>query len=199
MHRDGCYYIDTLLFWEGSGVKHVAGAEIDNFLWDTAEIETTSHVLFRFNSGAIGVFEMVWCLQGPQHREIFVTGSEGYIKLEGGIGHGSDATITLYSNKIPWLAFDDPAVAQAFDNCTFEQPSRNNPEMANEKLVLHVPYAGGFTAQEKEFLAAIREDREPESNGIDGARSLEVVEGAYIAAQEGRRIDFPLRDWESLR
>ena len=61
------------------------------------------------------------------------------------------------------------------------------------------PYAGGFTAQEKEFLAAIREDREPESNGIDGARSLEVVEGAYIAAQEGRRIDFPLRDWESLR
>lgn len=198
LHRDGCYYIDTLLFWEGSGVKHVAGAEIDNFLWDTAEIETTSHVLFRFNSGAIGVFEMVWCLQGPQHREIFVTGSEGYIKLEGGIGHGSDATITLYSNKIPWLAFDDPAVAQAFDNCTFEQPSRNNPEMANEKLVMHVPYAGGFTAQEKEFLAAIREDREPESNGIDGARSLEVVEGAYLAAQEGRRIDFPLRDWDAL-
>ena len=199
LHRDGCYYIDTLLFWEGSGVKHIAGAEFDNFLWETAEIETTSHVLFRFNSGAIGVFEMVWCLQGPQQREIFVTGSEGYIKLEGGIGHGSDATITLYSNKLPWQTFEDPAVAQAFADCTFEQPSRNNPEMANEKLVLHVPYAGGFTAQEKEFLAAIREDREPESSGIDGARALEVVEGAYLAAQEGRRIDFPLRDWESLQ
>ena len=199
LHRDGCYYIDTLLFWEGSGVKHVAGAEFDSFLWETEEIETTSHVLFRFNSGAIGVFEMVWCLQGPQHREIFVTGSEGYVKLEGGIGHGSDATITLYSNKLPWLTFDEPQVAQAFADCTFEQPHRNNPEMANEKLVLHVPYAGGFYAQEKELLAAIREDREPESNGIDGARALEVVEGAYLAAQERRLIEFPLRDWESLR
>ena len=86
VHRDGCYYIDTLLFWEGSGVKHIAGAEFDNFLWETAEIETTSHVLFRFNSGAIGVFEMVWCLQGPQHREVFVTGSEGYVKLTAALG-----------------------------------------------------------------------------------------------------------------
>ena len=48
LHRDGCYYIDTLLYWEGSGVKHIAGAEFDNFLWETAEIETTSHVLFPF-------------------------------------------------------------------------------------------------------------------------------------------------------
>ena len=199
LHRDGCYYIDTLLFWEGSGVKHIAGAEFDNFLWETAEIETTSHVLFRFNSGAIGVFEMVWCLQGPQHRQIVINGSEGYLILDGGIGHGSDATITLYSNKLPWLTFEEPQVAQAFADCTFEQPRRNNPEMANEKLVLHVPYAAGFYAQEKELLAAIREDREPESNGIDGARSLEVVEGAYLAAQKGRRVDFPLRDWESLR
>ncbi len=199
LHRDGCYYIDTLLFWEGSGVKHIAGAEFDNFLWETAEIETTSHVLFRFNSGAIGVFEMVWCLQGPQHRQIVINGSEGYLIMEGGIGHGSDATITLYSNKLPWLTFEEPQVAQAFADCTFEQPRRNNPEMANEKLVLHVPYAAGFYAQEKELLTAIREDREPESNGIDGARSLEVVEGAYLAAQEGRLIEFPLRDWESLR
>ena len=65
--------------------------------------------------------------------------------------------------------------------------------------MLDVPYAAGFHAQEKEFLAAIRENREPESSGLDGARALEVVEGAYLAAQQGRRIDFPLRDWDSLR
>ena len=198
LHRDGCYYIDTLLFWEGSGVKHIAGAEFDNFLWETAEIETTSHVLFRFNSGAIGVFEMVWCLQGPQHRQIVINGSEGYLILEGALGGGYDATITLYSNKLPWLTFEDPIVAQSFADCQFEQPHRNHPERGREALVLHVPYAAGFLAQEKELLTAIREDREPESNGIDGARSLEVVEGAYLAAQKGRRIDFPLRDWESL-
>ena len=79
------------------------------------------------------------------------------------------------------------------------KPHRNHPERANEKIVLDVPYAAGFHAQEKEFLAAIRENREPESSGLDGARALEVVEGAYLAAQQGRRIDFPLRDWDSLR
>ena len=199
LHRDGCYYIDTLLFWEGSGVRHIAGAEFDSFLWETEEIETTSHVLFRFNSGAIGVFEMIWCLQGPHNRQIVISGSEGYLILEGGLGGNYDATITLYSNKLPWLTFDDPQVAQAFADCRYEQPHRNHPERANEKIVLDVPYAAGFHAQEKEFLAAIRENREPESSGLDGARALEVVEGAYLAAQQGRRIDFPLRDWDSLR
>ena len=198
LHRDGCYYIDTLLYWEGSGVKHIAGAEFDNFLWETAEIETTSHVVFRFNSGAIGVFEMIWCLQGPNHRQIVVSGSEGYLILEGGLGGGYDATITLHSNKLPWLTFDDPVVAQAFADCQYEQPHRSHPNRGREALVLHVPYAAGFHAQEKELLASIREGRAPESSGLDGARALEVVEGAYLSASEGRRIEFPLRDWDAL-
>jgi predicted dehydrogenase len=65
--------------------------------------------------------------------------------------------------------------------------------------VLRVPYAAGFQAQEIEFLAAIREGREPESSGIDGARALEVVEGAYRAAEQRRAIDFPLVDWPALQ
>ena len=196
LHRDGVYYIDTLLFWAGSEVAHVTGAEFDNFLWNTEEIETTSHVLFRFKSGAIGVFEMVWCLQGPHIREVTINGSEGYLRLTGAIG--DDAVITVHSTKLPKLVLDDPRVVRAFEEASFQRPDQAHPDKVGEALTLRVPYAAGFHAQEVEFLSAIREGREAESSGFDGACALEVVEAAYLSAKQRRAIDLPLRDWDSL-
>jgi len=196
LHRDGVYYLDSLLFWAGSEVAHVTGAELDNFLWNTEEIETTSHVLFRFKSGAIGVFEMVWCLQGPHIRDVTINGSDGYLRLTGAIG--DDATITVHSRRLAPHVLDDPRVVRAFEECLHQPPDQLHPDQVGEALVLRVPYATGFHAQEVEFLSAIREGREPESSGVDGARALELVEGAYRAAKERRAIDFPLVDWAAL-
>jgi predicted dehydrogenase len=195
LHRDGIYYLDTLRYWAGD-VAHVTGAEFDNFLWETEEIETTSHVLFRFKSGAIGVFEMVWCLQGPHIREITINGSEGYLRLFGAIG--DDATIELHSRRLARHVLDDPAVVRSFEECFHQPPSRAHPDRTGEKLVLRIPYAAGFHAQEVEFLDAIADGREAESSGIDGGRALEIVEGAYRAARERRAIDLPLVDWDAL-
>ncbi len=197
LHRDGVYYIDSLRFWVGSEVAHVTGAEFDNFLWNTEEIETTAHVLFRFQSGAIGVFEMVWCLQGPHLREVTINGTEGYLRLTGAIG--DDATITLHSNRLPRYVLGDPQVVRSFEECYFQTPAAAHPDRVGEALVIRIPYAAGFHAQAIEFLSAIREGREPESSGLDGARALELVEGAYRSAEERRTIDFPLVDWEALQ
>jgi predicted dehydrogenase len=196
LHRDGIYYIDSLLFWAGSEVSHVTGAELDNFLWKTEEIETTAHVLFRFQSGAIGVFEMVWCLQGPHIREVTINGSEGYLRLTGAIG--DDATITVHSTRLARQVLGDERVARAFEECAFQRPEEAHPDRVGEALVLRVPYAAGFHAQEVELLAAIREGREAESSGLDGARALEVVEAAYRSAESRRAVDFPLADWGTL-
>jgi predicted dehydrogenase len=197
LHRDGVYYLDSLLFWAGSEVAHVTGAEFDDFLWNTEEIETTSHVLFRFKSGAIGVFEMVWCLQGPHIREVTINGTEGYLRFSGAL-YNEDATITLHSRRLAKQILDDPRVIRAFEECYFQRPSAARPDAVGEALVLRIPYAPGFHAQQIEVLSAIREGREPESSGVDGARALEVVEGAYRAAKERRAIDFPLVDWAAL-
>ena len=196
LHRDGVYYIDSLLFWADSEIAHVTGAEFANFLWNTEEIETTSHVLFRYRNGAIGVFEMVWCLQGPHIREITINGSEGYLRLNGAIG--DDATITVHSRQLGQHVLDDPRVVRAFEECFYQRPADAHPDRVGEALALRIPYAAGFHAQEVEFLAAIREGREAESSGLDGARALELVVGAYAAAQERRAIDFPLRDWAAI-
>ncbi|MGH2369265.1 MAG: Gfo/Idh/MocA family protein, partial [Chloroflexota bacterium] len=138
LHRDGVYYVDSLLFWAGSEVAHVTGAEFDNFLWQTEEIETTSHVLFRFRSGAIGVFEMVWCLQGPHIREVTINGSDGYLRLTGAIG--DDATITVHSRKLGWQVLGDPRVARAFQECYYQPPEAAHPDRVGEARVLRVPY-----------------------------------------------------------
>ena len=196
LHRDGVYYNDSLLFYAGSEVEHVTGAEFDNFLWNTDEIETTAHVLFRFRGGAIGVFEMVWCLQGPHIREVTINGTEGYLRLTGAIG--DDATISVHSRRLVRQVLDDPRVIRAFEECYYQRPDEAHPDAVGEALVLRVPYAAGFHAQEVEFLAAIRAGREAESSGLDGARALELVEGAYRAARERRVIAFPLVDWTAL-
>jgi len=196
LHRDGCYYIDSLLFWEGTGVAHITGAEFDNFLWETEEIETTSHVLFRFRSGAIGVFEMVWCLQGPHIREVTINGSEGYLRLTGAIG--DDATITVHSSRLDRQILDDERVIRAYEECYDRRPDEAHPDYSGEALVLRVPYAAGFLAQEIEFVAAFTTGRDPESSGLDGIRALEVIEAAYRSARERRAIDLPLLDWDTL-
>jgi predicted dehydrogenase len=153
-------------------------------------------VLLRFRSGAIGVFEMVWCLQGPRIREVIINGSEGYLTLTGGIGN--DATITVHSRRLDWQVLSDPRVARSFEEAYFQRPENAHPDRVGEALVLRIPHAPGFHAQAVEFLAAIREGREAESSGLDGARALELVEGAYQSARERRAVDFPLVDWSAL-
>src|SRR5439155_26670146 len=93
---------------------------------------------------------------------------------------------------------DDPTVVRSYQEAVFQRPDQVHPDKTGEALLLRVPYAAGFHAQEKELLTAIREGRQPESTGEDGARALEVVEGAYRAAKERRAIDFPLVDWDAL-
>src|SRR5262249_49134323 len=89
-------------------------------------------------------------------------------------------------------------VVRAFEECYFQRPDQGHPDRVGEALTLRVPYAAGFHAQEIEFLGAIREGREAESDGFAGARALEVVHGAYQAAGERRAVDLPLKDWTAL-
>ena len=39
-----------------------------------------------------------------------------------------------------------------------------------------------------EFVAAIREDREPAVTGVDGLRALEVVDAAYRSVESGEPV-----------
>jgi len=48
-------------------------------------------------------------------------------------------------------------------------------------------------AMVNEFIAAIRENRQPCVNGYDGLKALEVVEAAYMSVKSGQPVRLPLK------
>jgi predicted dehydrogenase len=51
------------------------------------------------------------------------------------------------------------------------------------------PAKGMYTAELREFAAAIREDREPAVSGEDGLRTLQVIDAAFESAREGHPVE----------
>jgi len=43
-----------------------------------------------------------------------------------------------------------------------------------------------------EFVAAIRDNRQPSVSGYDGLKAVEVVEAAYASANSGQPVSLPL-------
>ena len=50
----------------------------------------------------------------------------------------------------------------------------------------------GHTEQFKDVLAAIRDDRQPAIDGLEGRRSVEIILGVYKAAETGKVVKLPL-------
>ena len=49
-----------------------------------------------------------------------------------------------------------------------------------------------FTAQNQEFVNAIRENRAPAVTGEDGRAAVELAQAAFIASQTGQVVNLPL-------
>jgi len=48
--------------------------------------------------------------------------------------------------------------------------------------------------QTKDFVEAVREDREPLVNGLEGRKALEITRAIYKSAKAGRAVKFPVRE-----
>ena len=57
-----------------------------------------------------------------------------------------------------------------------------------EQISLDDPNPEGHNPVLSEFLAALREDREPECGAEDNLKSMSMVFGAVLSAKEGRRV-----------
>lgn len=56
----------------------------------------------------------------------------------------------------------------------------------------------GHTCLYKDLIDAIKEDREPLINGIEGKKSLEIVLGAYKSQRLGRKVELQFEDLDCL-
>jgi UDP-N-acetyl-2-amino-2-deoxyglucuronate dehydrogenase len=156
-----------LLRWIGGPVASVEGLTATTL--HPIEMEDVGLALLRFESGAVGSIVATTVAYPGFADRLELHGSEGSLVLLQGEG------------RLEWhLRGEEPRVETAGS-----QVSHGAQDPAATPT-------GGHVAQFTDFYAAIREGRAPFVDGRAGRQALELVEGIYRSASEGRAVSLPL-------
>lgn len=123
------------------------------------QAEDTLVASIRFQSGALGVIEAATSIKPGFKRRLEISGERGTVILDGD-------TISLW--EVEGESSDTGAAEQITDG------SANPAAISNE----------GHRRQLEDMMTAIIEKRPPLVDGIEGRKSLELVEAAYRSAAE---------------
>ena len=159
------HYVD-LLDWIVGPVESVQ-AYIGT-LARNIEVEDTGVVGIKWRSGALGSLN-VTMLTYPKNMEgsITILGEKGTVRIGG-----------VAVNEIQHWEFDshDPDDDLARDS----------------SYVTHSVYGYGHALYYENVIEVLRGRCEPDTDGREGLRSLELLTAMYISARDGRRVSLPL-------
>ena len=132
------------------------------------EVEDTGVLGVRWRSGALGTMS-VTMLTYPKNLEgsITVLGERGTLRIGG-----------LAVNEIQHWEFDE------------RRPGDERIREASYETTS--VYGFGHPLYYENVLRTLRGAAEPETDGREGLKSLEILIAAYRSAQEGRRVSLPL-------
>jgi UDP-N-acetyl-2-amino-2-deoxyglucuronate dehydrogenase len=132
------------------------------------EVEDTGVIAVRWRSGALGTMS-VTMLTYPQNLEgsITIIGEKGTVRLGG-----------LAVNKIQHWAFAD------------KRPEDERVQEASYETTS--VYGFGHPLYYDNVIKALRGEAEPETDGREGLKSLEILIAIYLSARDGRRVALPL-------
>ena len=132
------------------------------------EVEDTGVVSIKWRSGALGSMN-VTMLTYPKNFEgsITIIGEKGTVRVGG-----------LAVNDIQhWEFADADPDDELVKSASYETTS---------------VYGFGHPLDYKNVIDVLRGEAEPETDGREGLRSLEVLIATYLSARDGRRISLPL-------
>jgi UDP-N-acetyl-2-amino-2-deoxyglucuronate dehydrogenase len=132
------------------------------------EVEDTGVINVRWRSGALGSMN-VTMLTYPQNLEgsITIIGEKGTVRIGG-----------VAVNEIQHWDFLD------------KQPDDDKVKASNYETTS--VYGFGHPLYYKNVIDVMRGDAEPETNGREGLKSLEVLIATYLSARDGKRVALPL-------
>jgi len=161
------HYVD-LLDWLVGPVESVQA--YTGTLARNIQVEDTGVMLVRWRSGAMGSVN-VTMLTYPKNLEgsITIIGEKGTARIGG-----------VAVNEIQHWAFAD-ADADA-DDAKIKDASYQTTSV----------YGFGHPLYYDNVIKVLRGEAEPETDGREGLRSLEVLIAAYLSARDGRRVALPL-------
>jgi UDP-N-acetyl-2-amino-2-deoxyglucuronate dehydrogenase len=132
------------------------------------EVEDTGILSVRWRSGALGSMA-VTMLSYPKNREgsITVLGEYGTVRIGG-----------VAVNEIQWWDFAEPRDYDA--------------QVREASYQTTSIYGFGHPLYYRNVIDVMRGDAEPETDGREGLKSLEVLIAAYLSARDGRTVSLPL-------
>jgi len=158
----GIHDVDALL-WISSEPIVAVQAMTANVGGNAIEVEDAISVALRFAGGGLGTLHFVNAFPRP--------GSEGYMAFRGERG-----SIRIdFTGDLTWWGRGNR-----------EDPLR--VEQRHYELMEFGGYGAGSLIQIRDWLDAIRDDRDPMVTGEDLVRALEVIDAAYESAASGRRV-----------
>ena len=161
------HYVDAL-YWLIGGV--------DSVMAETAtmarkiESEDTGSAILKFSNGAIGTIN-VTMLTYPKNYEgsITILGEKGSVKIGG-----------IALNKVEKWEFED-----------YDDDDRLLEEVNYQPLSV---YGSGHLPYYVNVIDSLIGKTNPQTNGRDGRRSLEIILAFYKSVQTGNKISLPLAD-----
>jgi predicted dehydrogenase len=184
--------------WRGTWDKEGGGAlinqaihTIDLLQWFMGEVDslyacvdTVAHQIevediavtgLKFKNGAMGVIEGSTALYPGLPRRLDLHGERGSVILEGDDIKLWDFVGSKREKRISPENYSHKKLGDASS-----EPTHFSSE--NHKL------------QIKDFIEAIKKDKEPLISGIEGRKSLEIVRAIYKSGKTGKAIKFPVTD-----
>ena len=132
------------------------------------EVEDTAVVGIRWRSGAMGSMN-VTMLAYPKNYEgsITILGEKGTVRIGG-----------VAVNEIQHWEFD--------------APHSDDEQIKSASYTTTSVYGFGHPLYYDNVIKTLRGEAEPETDGREGLKSLELLIASYLSARDGRRIALPL-------
>jgi len=167
-----CLHNIDMLCWMMGDVERVT-AETDTFLRDI-ETEDAGMAVVRFKNGAIGLIEGTVCVYPRNLEETFnIFGEKGTVRVAG-----------IAMNEIVDWRFSDAEAGE-------------EEEMKKASYETDTVYGYGHNLLFKDFIYAIKEDRKPLVDGVEGKKVVELILGIYKSSRTGKPVMFPLGDYST--
>ncbi len=164
--NQGIHTVDLLL-WLFGPVRRVAGATAARL--HRIETEDTAVAVLAFENGALGTIETATSVFPGYSRRLELTGSEGTVVLEG------DRLLAIDLRESSENPAASPSRADA---------SATSPQVAD---------ASAHRRVFEDFIRAVRTNGRPCCDGVEGRRSVELVEAIYASAEKGAPVVVPAR------
>jgi UDP-N-acetyl-2-amino-2-deoxyglucuronate dehydrogenase len=168
--NQGVHTVDLLLWLLGDAVRVQARTAT---LLHKIEAEDTAVATLEFASGALGIFYATTAAYPGYPRRIEISGTEGTVILE------HDRIIGANLQNTPAAATISVALADLMASAKDENQSASSATVSDFR---------GHQAVLEDFLAAIRQNRTPACDGLEGRRSLALIETIYRAAKTPDRL-----------